>query len=421
MYNNLKEFIQGFLSRSGSSVFTAMLSARVLSFFASWLALQLINQKDLGLVIYAYSFLIFIIPIGDFGLNQGYLRYASISNNQKSKDDLFIYTIKRGISVSMIFSLTLMMLSYVFIRQNHQLRSYFMILSFSLVSFYFLELSKNHFRINHKNNEFAKLEITYYIILVLLVGILGYFYHALGYCIAIAVSPLLAVVFFIKKADFRLIDYIKPDFVNASFWRYGFFAGMANVATQLLYAIDMILIGFLLHNSELVTHFKYVSLIPYSLLFIPSIFITADFVKITENINQVSHTKKYISNYQSFFLIISFGVLLLAFLFPKFILSLFSKDYIQYVMTFRILMVGVIGVLLLRGLFGNLLSSIGKAHLNFWIALGTLALNLILNYMFIPKYGLNGAAITSATIMWVSGILSYILFNFYYKKLTLNE
>jgi hypothetical protein len=65
MINRIKEFIQGFLSRSGSSVFAAMLSARVLAFVASWVALQLVNEKDLGLVLYAYSFFVFLIPIGD--------------------------------------------------------------------------------------------------------------------------------------------------------------------------------------------------------------------------------------------------------------------------------------------------------------------------------------------------------------------
>jgi O-antigen/teichoic acid export membrane protein len=79
-------------------------------------------------------------------------------------------------------------------------------------------------------------------------------------------------------------------------------------------------------------------------------------------------------------------------------------------------MVGVIGVLLFRGLFGNLLASIGKSHVNFWIAIGTLAVNAVLNLFLIPKYGITGAAITSAIVMWTSGILSYGLFNYYFNK-----
>ena len=93
------------------------------------------------------------------------------------------------------------------------------------------------------------------------------------------------------------------------------------------------------------------------------------------------------------------------------------KNLEQYVLTFRILMVGVIGVLMFRGIFGNLLASIGKSHINFWIAVATLLVNFVFNYLLIPKYGINGAAVTSAVVMWVSGILSYILFTKYQREL----
>ena len=78
----------------------------------------------------------------------------------------------------------------------------------------------------------------------------------------------------------------------------------------------------------------------------------------------------------------------------------------------------MVGILLFRGLFGNLLSALGKAHINYWIALISLGINLISNLYFIPRYGILGAAITSAGVMWLSGILSFGVFWFYYKKTT---
>jgi O-antigen/teichoic acid export membrane protein len=63
-----------------------------------------------------------------------------------------------------------------------------------------------------------------------------------------------------------------------------------------------------------------------------------------------------------------------------------------------------------------LLSAMGKASINFWIAIIAILLNLVLNYMLIPKYGIFGAAITSATLMWITSILSVLLFYYYYKK-----
>ena len=79
-------------------------------------------------------------------------------------------------------------------------------------------------------------------------------------------------------------------------------------------------------------------------------------------------------------------------------------------------MLGVCGILILRGLFGNLLSSIGKAHLNFYITGTALILNIICNYYLIPALGIKGAAITSASLMWCTGIASAILFWIFYTK-----
>jgi O-antigen/teichoic acid export membrane protein len=68
-------------------------------------------------------------------------------------------------------------------------------------------------------------------------------------------------------------------------------------------------------------------------------------------------------------------------------------------------------------LYGNLLSSIGKAHINYYIASFALIINVTANFYLIPKYGLKGAAITTATLMWITGIISLVWFLILYKKL----
>lgn len=422
MINNIKEFILGFLSRSGSSVFIAMLSARVLSFVASWIALQLVNETDLGLVLYAYSFFTFLNPIGGLGLNHSFMRYAALSQNETDKHNYFYYTLKKGIFIAILLMIALYAIVYIIYENEPQQMTYFMILSFNLLGIYTMELVKNYFRVFHQNKNYAWLEISYNFILVLMVLILSWQFDALGYSWAIVLAPFLAILVFIPKINFQK-KYKKPTETDKVFWKFAFYSGMAGVASQLLFNIDMIFIGNLMDDPIYITHYKYVSLIPYSLLFIPSMFITADFVKLIEEARNKENILNYIKNFWTFFALVSLCVLFLAFVLPKFILSIFSTDLTKYVLTFKILMVGVIGVLLFRGLFGNLLASIGKSHVNFWIALGTLIVNAVSNLILIPKFGINGAAITSAVVMWTSGLLSYFLFFYYFnqkKELDLN-
>lgn len=413
----IKELISGFLERSGSYVFVATILARLLSFSASWVALQLLTEQKLGLVIFAYSFIVFLIPIGGFGLDQSYIRYAALMKDSNRKNQLFLYTFKKGIFIAILFSGFLVIIGQVASIIPKESKQYFSILSFSLISYFILSMLKSYFRVQYQNKNFAYLEVAFNVILVLLVFILSYYFKETGYSFAIVLAPILASLLFLTKINLKKIASAKLKIINFKFWRYGLSAGLANVATQLLFALDLILIGYLLGDSEMVTHYKYVSLIPFSLLFLPQVLIATDFVKITEQIHQKEIIKKYIKNYWMLFSIISGIIVLVSFIFAENILSLFQQDYSKYVSTFKLLIIGVVGILLFRGLFGNLLSALGKAHINYWIALLSLGLNLISNLYFIPKYGLVGAAITSASIMWLSGILSFWLFWFFYNKL----
>jgi O-antigen/teichoic acid export membrane protein len=88
----------------------------------------------------------------------------------------------------------------------------------------------------------------------------------------------------------------------------------------------------------------------------------------------------------------------------------------DYADSFLILIMGIVGIYIFRGLFGNLLSSIGKIELNYYIISIAIVINIISNYYLIPLYGIKGAAITSAILMWFTGILSWLSFLYFFRK-----
>ncbi|PQJ22976.1 polysaccharide biosynthesis C-terminal domain-containing protein [Tenacibaculum sp. SG-28] len=94
-----------------------------------------------------------------------------------------------------------------------------------------------------------------------------------------------------------------------------------------------------------------------------------------------------------------------------------------YAKSFLILNIGVCGVLIFKGLFGNLLSAIGKIKANYYITVIALIGNVILNYWLIPKLGILGACITSAILMWFTGLSSFLCFFYFYfiKNITASK
>lgn len=414
--NLLKEYIQNFIARAGSYILISSIFARLLSFLASWIALQLIPNKELGIVLFAYNIIVFIIPIGGLGLHQSLVRFGALLTTRNERDSLFRFTFFRGMYVTLLL-IILITVSSLFIEfQFKNTRYYLIFLSFLLIPMYIFELVKVHFRLLHKNKLFATTEIIYAITLTISVLSLSYFFKEIGYVIALILTPSLTVLCFSKKIQSFLKIKKLPYKINLEFWKYGFFASLSNVVTQLLFVIDILLIGFILNNAEMVTNYKYISLIPLSLLFLPRAFINTDFVTFTENIYDKNYTFKYIKSYVLFFSIVSIFICSLLILLSEQILYVFDPVFVQFSDSFILLTIGICGILILRGLFGNLISSIGKAQVNFYIAFFALLLNLGSNFYLIPLYGIKGAAITSTLIMWITGIISAIVFWQLYNK-----
>ena len=419
--NIIIQYIKNFLNRSGSYVFLATILGRILSFIASWIALKFIENDALGVVLFAYNIILFVIPLSGFGLHQSLIRYGSLAKSSEDKDSILAYVFKKGILACLVLITIVISISLFINFKFENTLFYIVLLSFTIIPSYLLEIIRAQFRLQHNNKSFAFTEGVQSIILLLSVLLLSYLYKELGYAIALLLTPLLTSIVFFKSLNINNLIYKKIKVINFQFWKYGFFASLSNVVTQLLFVIDILLIGFILSNTEMVTNYRYVSIIPFSLLFLPRVFIATDFVAFTEKIYNAQYIFKYIKSYVLFFTVVSLLILLFSWLFSVQILGLLDKEFTQFSDTFIILMIGICGIFILRGLFGNLLSSIGKAHLNYYIATLALVINICANFYLIPKYGIKGAAITSAILMWFTGLLSYLLFIKLYKKLLLKK
>ena len=87
----INDYIQNFLKRAGGYILIATIISRFSSFLASWFAIQFIPHKELGVVLFSYNIILFVIPFADFGLHQSLIRYGALLKNEKEKNSLFVY------------------------------------------------------------------------------------------------------------------------------------------------------------------------------------------------------------------------------------------------------------------------------------------------------------------------------------------
>jgi O-antigen/teichoic acid export membrane protein len=393
----------------------------VFSFLASWFAIQFVPNKELGIILFAYNIIAFLLPFGDLGLHQSLIRYGALLKTNEEKNSLFVYVFKKGLLVSICIVVLVIVFALFFPFQFHGTGLYLAFLSLVLIPNFILQIIKIQFRLQHKNKSFSYVEILYNTLLVLFVLLLSYLYQGNGYIIAIIIVPLLTSIIFIKKLKIDFYIDKKLKIIDFSFWKYGFYSGVTSVVTNLLFIIDILLIGHLLNNPEMVTAYKYISIIPLSIIFLPRMFMATDFVSFTEKISDKKYIFNYIKSYMTLFTIISMLFCTFFYFFAESALGLIDKSLIEYSTSFLILCFGVCGILIFRGLFGNLLCSIGKIEMNYYIISIAILLNIITNYYLIPIYGIKGAAITSAFLMWFTGVFSTVWFLYLYKKMYKND
>jgi len=158
---DIKEYIKGFIDRSGNYVFLSTLFSRGFSFLGSWIALQLIDHEELGVILFAFSIVQFIIPIGGFGLHQSLIRYGALLNSNEEKQELFSYVLKKGIIASILIIFLLNVIGYFIPFQFDKTYGYFSFLTLTILTIFILEIIKIQFRLQHKNKLYAISEFWY--------------------------------------------------------------------------------------------------------------------------------------------------------------------------------------------------------------------------------------------------------------------
>ena len=92
-----------------------------------------------------------------------------------------------------------------------------------------------------------------------------------------------------------------------------------------------------------------------------------------------------------------------------FLLGIFGENYDSATTSLRILLVGQL-INALCGSVGVYLNMTKKQKVFQFILISALLINIVLNYILIPRYGMNGAAIATSTcmILWNLTAVIYV-------------
>lgn len=186
----------------------------------------------------------------------------------------------------------------------------------------------------------------------------------------------------------------------------GFF--LVNVMSVLNSRIDVLILGFFKGNTEIGMYSiasRISELLRFSLTIVN--FILAPFIVKMYDSNSKKELQELLLKTSRVVFFISCFLVLIIFLFSEFILTLFDESYIRAKAALMLLCAGQ----LVNVFFGSvglvLLMSGNQKYALISLTAGTL-LNLVLSFVLVPRYGINGAAIASASGLILWNCLMYI-------------
>ena len=412
---SLQAFLRNFLQKKGQYVFFSLLIAKICAFLGALFLIRILPENEFGTLSIVASVFAIFAPFSGFGSPQILLRYGSISNDSEEKKSLSKYLFFQGFGYQLLLGFLFLAGSIFYVNRYEDILIIFIFFTIRLIGVYFLSHIQSKFRIDGQNAKFALVNNVVNISGLILLLLLSYFFGLKGYLLAIAMTPFFALLWY-KKSDFEKLNEAF-SFNKKELWNYGVHASGTALLSDMLFSADILLLSFLMNESA-VANYKVAILIPANITFLAVTFMQNDFPELAKNYQKRSFLLNYISNYYKIFIPVSVLVLMIGYLGRDEILHFFfSEKYSDKGFIFSILLLGFCLNMLLRNLYGNLLSAVGKVKLNTIVSLLTLLFLGIFSSFLVNIFGIMGMAISLTLSMFLSGLLLFFFFYLYLKKL----
>ena len=379
----------------GTGILTSILTARYIGPEG--------NGIIAGLAVYPSLFM----TIGSLGIRQSTAYYLGKGIYEEDK-------IKGAVAqIWMVTTLVSLAICFLLMRYFSKSGDNLMWVIFSLLPIPFsLFVTYNSGIFLGKNNigEFNKVNwipplITLLLTLILIVAIN---WGVSGALLAVVGGPLFMAVLMLFKNDFLSAFSFKVDFkLIKSMLSLGLVYALSLLIINLNYKADYILLDKLSTAYELGIYSKGANITQY-LWQIPTLLGAVIFARSASSKDDKGFSLKVAQLLRVSFVIVGFASILLFFLSDFIIVSLYGEKFRGSVQVQNYLLPGVLLLTIFKVINMDLAGK-GKPWVAMKAMIPSLVINVVLNYIFIPKYGANGSALCS-TISYIFAAISFLYF-----------
>jgi O-antigen/teichoic acid export membrane protein len=368
--------------------------------------IRILGPQNFGVFEYFLSLVGIFFLFADFGTSTIFIREYQQQQDKEKQTNIF-FSLK--IILAVIFSL-LALGGYFFSKKFDSFLFYF-----SFVLFYFLMHIENFFEsffiaIEKTEKKFIfNTLMSLFLFIFVFIG-LTFFKNILAVILAYILSAFLGIIFayFLTLSETKIKFFFDPQLVK--YYLYdGFPLVLFGLLDYIFFTTDKIILAHL-RSIEEVGYYSLASRILSVLFVIPYLFNTALYPYLAKKIGE-KEEKKIKSLFKNILLGLFLGGILIAVLIfilsPIIIPIFFGNKYnlsIEILQTF----VWIIVFVFPTNFLDYFLISNHRQWLDFWITIIPAFLNVILNFILIPFYGVYGAVYSSILAQALNFVLTFI-------------
>lgn len=391
-------------------------------FFSKWwmflitiLIARILWPEQFWILSFVMAFVAMFIVITDFWLTTLMVREVS-----KDQNKLQEYLVNLSFLKVLLWIITFALVWWVsfFIWKSDIYITLILIYAWYSIVNNFWEFIRAFFRPSEKMQYEALLKIINWIIFLWIVGFSLFYYWDLvsivyAFLISWIINLIISLLYVVWKFEVGKVRLSKK-MINESLRSWLFLMG-GMLAVNMFNYIDQIMIWFMRSEEELGFYSAAYRIV--SILIMISVIIWNSYLSKINKKQTYIDKKKFVNLLFKYIFSIWLIIAILWIIFSTYIIQiLYWNSYIDSVSLLQILIIVAIPMFL-NNLYTNWLYSLHLEKKYFIAVLVWLSLNLILNYIFIPKYWAVWASIT--TIISESICLMFFLYYFYFFKWTI--
>ena len=403
------------------NIFSASIINKFVTFASNIILVRILSKADYGVYSYAYNIIAFILIVAGLGIPSGLLQILSENfNNKEQINKIYKYGSKVACNTNIILAGLVLLVALFFPLKIAEAQK--IIMSMMLFPFFMTlySLQITYLRSFLMTKEYA-ISNNINTVLISIFTLLGAYYGnvygiVIGRYIAYAIS-----IISISKL-FHIPFYSNKDTIKSCHKKELLKISLISVAnngiSELLYLLDIFIIGIVIADQEVIASYKVATTIPSALIFIPSVVVTYIYPYFAQN---KDNTKWLKDKYKQLVFCMSLVNLIVIFpllIFSKQIIQMFfGNNYQDAIPIFRILLINYFISGTFRIISGNILVTQRQLKFNFYVALFSGLINLFGNIIFISRWGAIGATFTTVLVVIVSSYMStYRVYKIIYKE-----